>query len=90
MIRNANEDIINAVFKRACGNEAKETVEEYAAVDGSFELVKRKVTVKDVPPDMTAAKMLFDSVGVSELTDEQLEKEKIRLLRELNTIQGEV
>lgn len=90
MIRNANEDIINAVFKRACGYEAKETVEEYAAVDGSFELVKRKVTVKDVPPDMTAAKMLFDSVGVSELTDEQLEKEKIRLLRELNTIQGEV
>ena len=78
-----NEEIMNAVVKRACGYEAKETVEEYAVVDGSLELVKRKVTLKDVPPDMTAAKMLFDSGEISDLSDEQLEAEKARLLAEL-------
>lgn len=77
------DDILDAVLKRACGYEAKETVEEYAVVDGAMELVKRKVTIKDVPPDMTAAKLIFDSGDVSDLTDEQLEAERKRLLNEL-------
>ena len=80
----SREDILDAVFKRACGYEAQETVEEYAVVDGSLELVKRKITTKDVPPDMTAAKMLFESNDVNDLTDEQLEAERQRLIRELN------
>ncbi len=85
-----NDEIMDAVIKRACGYEAKETVEEYAVVDGALELVKRKITVKDVPPDMTAAKMIFDSGSVSDLSDEQLEAEKSRLLNELkNSRQGE-
>ena len=77
------DEILDAVLKRACGYAAQEVVEEYAVVDGSLELVKRKVTTKDVPPDIAAAKLIFDSGGVSELTDEQLEKEKKRLLEEL-------
>lgn len=77
------DEILAAVAKRACGYEAKETVEEYAVVDGSLELVKRKVTFKDVPPDMTAAKMMIDGDGTSDMTDEQLEQEKQRLLRQL-------
>ena len=52
-----NDDILDAVIKRAKGYEARETVEEYAVVDGALELVKKRVTVKDVPPDMTAAKI---------------------------------
>lgn len=77
------DDIIGAVLKRACGYEAQETVEEYSMIDGSLELVKRRITTKDVPPDMTAAKMIFESGNVSDLTDEELEKEKIRLIKEL-------
>lgn len=77
------DEILDAVIKRACGYEAKETVEEYAVVDGNLELVKRKVTVKDVPPDMTAAKMIIDGGDVSELSDEQLEQERMRLIGEL-------
>ncbi|MCH5164807.1 MAG: hypothetical protein J1G01_00195 [Clostridiales bacterium] len=77
------DEILDAVLKRACGYAAQEIVEEYAVVDGSLELVKRKVTIKDVPPDIAAAKFIFDSNGVSDLTDEQLEKEKKRLLEEL-------
>ena len=78
------DDILDAVLKRACGYEAQETVEEYSMVDGSLELVKRRITTKDVPPDMTAAKMIFESGNVSELTDEELEKERIRLIKELS------
>lgn len=80
------DDILSAVIKRACGYEAQEVVEEFAVVDGSLELVKRRVTVKDVPPDMTAAKMLFDGDGMSELSDDQLEAEKIRLLKQLKAL----
>ncbi len=77
------DEVYDAVKKRACGYSAVETVEEYAVIDGREELVKRKVTVKDVPPDIAAAKMLFDDGGVDELSDEQLAAEKRRLLEEL-------
>ena len=73
----SRDDILDAVVKRACGYAAQETVE-------ALELVKKRVTVKDVPPDMAAAKMLFESGDVSDLTDEQLEKERTRLIKELN------
>lgn len=78
-----DNEIYEAVVKRARGYSAVETVEEYAVVDGSFELVKKRVTTKDVPPDMTAAKILFDEGCIDELTDEQLEAEKRRLLEQL-------
>ncbi len=77
------DDVYEAVVKRAIGYEARETVEEYAMVDGTLELVKKRITLKDVPPDMTAAKMLFEDADYKELTDEQLEKERRRLLQEL-------
>ena len=77
------DDIYGAVVKRAKGYEAKETVEEYAVVDGTLELIKKRVTTKDVPPDMTAAKMLFDDSDFSSMTDDMLEAEKRRLLLEL-------
>lgn len=77
------DEILDAVVKRACGYEAQEVVEEYAMVDGSLELVKKRITKKDVPPDISAAKMIFDSNDVDGLSDEQLEIEKRRLLEEL-------
>lgn len=77
------DEIFDAVVKRACGYEAQEVVEEYAMVDGSLELVKKRITKKDVPPDISAAKMIFDSNDVDGLSDEQLEIEKRRLLEEL-------
>lgn len=82
------DDIMEAVVKRAMGYEARETVEEYAMVDGSLELVKRRVTVKDVPPDISAAKMLFDDADYKDFSDEQLEAEKKRLLAELKAEEG--
>ena len=83
------DDILEAVVKRARGYTATETVEDYAVVDGALELVKKRVTVKDVPPDMTAAKLIMDDGDAEELTDEQLAIEKRRLLTELSESENE-
>lgn len=79
----SRDEILDAVRKRACGYEAEEVVEEYAVVDGALELVKKRITKKDIPPDISAAKLIMDSGEISDLSDEQLEAEKNRLLREL-------
>ena len=76
-----------ALVKKALGYDATEVVEEYVSDDaGEVKLTKKKVTKKNVPPDLTALKMLLDQteVAVSEMTDEQLEEEKQRLLKLLS------
>lgn len=78
-----NDELKRAALKRAVGYTAEETVEEYAMQDGELVLVKRRVTTKDVPPDISAVKMLLDADDTPELTDEELEAEKRRLLKEL-------
>ena len=78
-----NDEIYSAVVKRARGYSACETVEEYAMIDGALELVKKRVTVKDVPPDMTAAKMALDNTDALDIPDDVLQAEKERLLKML-------
>ena len=51
--------------------------------DGELKLVKRKETLKDVPPDLKAAKLLLEEDDYSSFTDEELEAEKQRLLLQL-------
>lgn len=77
-----NSDVSDALLKKALGFSAVETVEEYVNDDGEIRLVKKKVTKKDVPPDTTAIKMIMDdrSQDVSEMSDEELENEKMRLI----------
>lgn len=50
-------------------------------MDGELKLVKRKVTKRDIPPDIKAVKLLLD--GKEELSDEELEEEKQKLLKML-------
>ncbi len=81
-----SEKLQSALMKKALGYDATETVEEYISGDeGEIKLSKRKITVKNVPPDMTALKILLEEKGIplSEMTDEQLEEEKNRLLNML-------
>ena len=75
-------DINSALLKKALGFDAKEIVEEYAADDGGeVKLSKKKVTTKCVPPDVAALKMILErAVPLSAYSDEELEKEKERLL----------
>ena len=75
------EKIKGALLERALGYDADEVVEEYGFSEGEAVLVKRKVTKKRVPPDIQAAKMLLDGAPLlTALSDEQLQKEKERIL----------
>ena len=86
------QDLKQALIKKALGYDAMEVVEEYAQGDeGDVRLTKRKVTKKSVPPDVSALKILIEGEGlkpISQMTDEELEREKQRLLRLLEEGQG--
>ena len=74
-----------ALVKKALGYDATEVVEEYLSEEGEIKLAKKKITKKNVPPDITALKMLIESEikPLSELSDGELEEEKERLLKML-------
>lgn len=77
--------IRKALLKRALGYDTSEVVEEYAKNDDDMTVVRKKITTKNVPPDISAAKILLDDIektktDLSELGDEQLLAEKNRLL----------
>lgn len=77
------EKIGEALLKVALGYQVAEVTEEYAEVDGQLKLTKRKKTKKDVPPDLKAVQLLLandEENGFGDLSDEDLETEKVRLL----------
>ena len=78
------DDVLGALKKCAVGLETSEIVEEFGVEDGELKLVKRKVTKRDIPPDIKAVKMLIDGGGVDGLTSEELEEEKKNLLKLVN------
>lgn len=76
------EEIRKAMIKRAVGYDTEETVEEYSGSGDEVTMVRKKVTKKNVPPDISAAKLLLEESGgdYSTMTDEQLAAEKQRLI----------
>lgn len=74
-------NVKEALKKCAVGFGTSEVVEEYAVEGGELKLVKRKVTRRDIPPDIKAVRMLLDGDDVSAMSDEQLESERQRLLK---------
>ncbi len=86
------QDLKEVLIKKALGYDVKEVVEEYSSDgDGEVKLSKKKVTTKYVPPDMTALKILLDEnqKDTTQMTDEELYEEKIRLLYLLKQIQND-
>ena len=75
------DEIRDAIVRRALGYESDEIVEEYGFSEGEAVLVKRKVTKKQVPPDIGAAKMLREEKPLRAYSDEELAREKERLLK---------
>ncbi len=73
---------MQALRLRASGYQATETVEEFCEKDGELVLTKRKVTTKHIPPEMSAVRALLEGSGaqVCDMTDEQLEAERLRLM----------
>ncbi len=84
-VENTEGKLEDALLKVALGYQLAEVTEEYAEVNGELKLTKRKKTKKDVPPDLKAVQMLLSGNGeeYGGLTDEELEKEKERLLAAL-------
>ena len=90
--KNREEKIGEALLKVALGYQVAEVTEEYAEVDGKLKLTKRKKTKKDIPPDLKAVQLLLANDGeggLGELSDEDLETEKARLLALLQKENGE-
>ena len=85
MNSNTKKKITQALVKKAIGFDTVETVEEFSETDGEIKLLKRKVTTKSIPPDVSAAKLLMemqsDERDVTDMTDEELEKERERLIK---------
>ena len=82
-----DEELVKALLKKATGYTYDEITEEYIVDEvGQPVLNKKKVTKKYCPPDSGALKAYLELVGestVENMTDEELKKEKQRLLFEL-------
>lgn len=86
MDKSSKLNIKKALKKRALGYDSTEVTEEYQEKeDGSVKMIKRKVVSKNVPPDVTALKLFLDieneTDDIKNLTDDELQEEKIRLIK---------
>ena len=86
------ELLIKILLKKAKGYAYHEKTDEFNVVEGQRKLVKSKVVTKRVQPDVNAIKALLSltdaSDDVTQMTDEQLQVEKLRLLNLLNDYQA--
>jgi hypothetical protein len=82
-VENRDDSVKNALKKCAVGFDTSEVVEEFAVEDGELKLVKKKVTKRDIPPDIKAVKMLLEGESCESLSDEQLIEEKNKLMQML-------
>ena len=84
--------LIKILLKKAKGYAYHEKTDEYNVVDGKKQLVKSKVVTKRVQPDVNAIKALITltdaSDDVTQMTDEQLQVEKLRLINLLNNYEN--
>lgn len=77
----SKKSIIKALTKKAIGYDSQEIIEEFSLDDNMEEkLIKKKITTKNIPPDVSAVKVLLElendnSTGnLKNLTDEELDK----------------
>ena len=89
MTKKCNDSLSSALLQKATGLEVDEVVEEYChdSETDDLRLVKRKVTKKQLPPDIQAVRALLEYYGdncadeYSAMSDEELVKERDRLLK---------
>lgn len=86
---NMKKLLTDILLKKAKGYSFKEKTEEYTVTDNEKKLVKCKTVTKRVQPDVSAIKALLtmeEDGDVTRMSDEQLQVEKLRLLRLLNMV----
>ena len=81
------EELMKSLLKRAKGYRYNEVQEEYSAKeDGQFVLTKKKIVKKYCPPDSSALRAYLDMTserGASDMSDEELEREKVELIEKI-------
>ena len=75
-----DEKLLETLRKKALGYTVSEQITEY---DAEGNEIKQKITTKDVPPDLSAIKLLLEMTEDEELTEAELEQEKRLILAEL-------
>lgn len=82
------QSLHTVLLKKAMGYKIKETTDEFVVIDDEVKLTKRKVNVKYYPPDLNAIELLLqknnDYNNLKTLSNEQLEEEKLKLIKKLN------
>lgn len=81
------EDVL---YKKAKGYEVEEINREYVVdEEGNRKLVKEKTSTKYIPPDLNALKVYMElkDTELSRMSTQELNSEKLRLLRELRKIE---
>ena len=85
-----DKKLVDSLYKKAVGYTATEKTTEYSP---EGEVVKKKVTSKHYPPDISALKAYLDLTSSEEdyerMTDEELACEKERLLKALEEKENE-
>ncbi len=82
--------IEKSLLKKALGYNYKEVVDEYVIDEDGQKLTKRKITTKNVPPDISAVKLLLDELNVavnvdlSTLSDADLKRELKDILKKID------
>ena len=77
------EEAVEWLQKKAEGFHYEEVVEEYAEAEGELRLVRKKVSTKYIPPDVTAIKALREEQGdLASMSNEDLAALRKRLERE--------
>lgn len=89
--KNRKDVMLETLYKKGVGYQTEEIVEEYASEEKGGELLKRKVTIKNVPPDVAALKTYLEIAKQTNefdnLSDSELAAEKIRLLKLLKKME---
>jgi len=86
VIEDSFEKVHSALLCLAVGAESKEEVEEYVPSNDGLALKSKKISTKKLPPDLSAIKIILalPSDKYDNMSEEELEKEKTRLLSLLN------
>jgi hypothetical protein len=85
-----NEKLKKTLIKKATGFKVEEAVYEYGMQEDEVKLLKKKVSTKYFPPDLSAINILLNEKesNYKELTDEELEQEKLKILNLLKEIES--
>ena len=89
-MKNLSKELMRALEICVKGLTSKEVTTEYIMDDetGKMKAVKQKINEKTIPPNIDLLKLLYTSSNqqaddYEKMTDEELEREKIRLINEL-------